>query len=51
MTKRNKIRLKHYNLKRISTMIEYKLYVSSISPQVGSIRGGTRVFVYGEGFR
>lgn len=36
---------------RVSTQIEYKLYVTSISPQVGSIRGGQLVNIYGEGFR
>jgi len=37
--------------KRVSTQIEYQLYVSSITPNIGSIRGGTVVNVYGAGFR
>jgi len=32
-------------------MVEYKLYVSSFTPQAGSIRGGSKVVVYGDGFR
>jgi hypothetical protein len=32
-------------------MMQYTLYVSSFSPNTGSIRGGTTVTVYGEGFR
>jgi len=31
--------------------IEYKLYVSSLRPNIGSIKGGTLVTVYGDGFR
>ena len=30
--------------------IEYTLFVSSITPNVGSIRGGTLTTVYGNGF-
>ena len=36
---------------RVDTPIEYKLFVSSISPNIGSIRGGTKVYINGEGFR
>ena len=32
-------------------IIQYTLYVSSFTPNTGSIRGGTTVTVYGEGFR
>lgn len=35
----------------VNTVLEYKLYISSISPNVGSIRGGTLVTINGEGFR
>jgi hypothetical protein len=34
-----------------SVLIGYTLYVSSFSPNSGSIQGGTVVTVYGEGFR
>lgn len=30
--------------------VEYRFYVSEISPQTGSLYGGTDVFVYGDGF-
>lgn len=30
--------------------IEYRFYIQTISPQVGSLYGGTDVFVQGEGF-
>jgi hypothetical protein len=35
----------------VNTQIEYELYVSSVTPNIGSIRGGTFVNVYGSGFR
>ncbi len=35
----------------VNTKIEYVLYVSSVTPNVGSIRGGTVATVYGDGFR
>ncbi|CAF0710276.1 unnamed protein product [Brachionus calyciflorus] len=35
---------------KATTLIEYKLYISSIKPKIGSIRGGTLVTIYGEGF-
>jgi hypothetical protein len=38
-------------IERVPNKIEYKLYVSSFTPQTGSIRGGNKVVVYGEGFR
>lgn len=34
----------------VNTEIEYKLYISSISPNIGSIQGGTVINVHGEGF-
>lgn len=34
----------------VNTQIEYKLYISSISPNIGSIQGGTVINVYGDGF-
>lgn len=37
-------------LARALQKIEYKHYVSSFSPNIGSIRGGSVVSVYGEGF-
>lgn len=35
---------------RVLQKIEYTLYVTSFTPNVGSIRGGSVVSVYGEGF-
>ncbi|CAF1377186.1 unnamed protein product, partial [Adineta steineri] len=35
---------------RPSTQIEYRFYVQSVSPQVGSLYGGTDVYVQGQGF-
>ncbi len=35
---------------KVSSQIEYKLFVSSFTPRVGSIRGGSLVTVYGQGF-
>jgi hypothetical protein len=35
---------------RPSFQIEYRFYVQAISPQVGSLYGGTDVYVQGEGF-
>ena len=37
--------------KRTTVVMEYRLYVSSFTPNTGSINGGTTVSVYGEGFR
>ena len=34
-----------------SILIGYTLYVSSFTPNAGSIQGGTIVTVYGDGFR
>jgi len=31
--------------------MEYTLYISSFTPNAGSIMGGTEVDIYGEGFR
>jgi hypothetical protein len=39
-----------FNL-RIAKDVEYVLFVSSITPNTGSIRGGSVVTVYGDGFR
>lgn len=33
-----------------SLELDYRLYVSMVTPRIGSIRGGTKVQVYGEGF-
>lgn len=30
--------------------LDYRLYISMVTPNIGSIRGGTKVEVYGEGF-
>lgn len=35
---------------RPALQIEYRFYVQSVSPQVGSLYGGSRVFVQGQGF-
>ena len=35
---------------RVNDQIEYQLSVSSFTPRVGSIRGGSVVNVYGQGF-
>lgn len=35
---------------KVNSQIEYKLFVSSFTPRIGSIRGGSLVTVYGEGF-
>lgn len=35
---------------RSTIQVEYELYVSSITPQIGSIRGGTLVEINGVGF-
>ncbi len=35
---------------RPSFQIEYRFYVQAVSPQVGSLYGGTNVYVQGEGF-
>ncbi len=37
--------------KRVDFKIYYKLYVSSFSPKIGSIRGNTVVHIHGSGFR
>jgi hypothetical protein len=35
---------------RPAVQIEYRFYVQSVSPQVGSLYGGTNVYIQGEGF-
>lgn len=42
--------LESSGLARVAQKIEYKLYVTSFTPNIGSIRGGSVVSVYGEGF-
>lgn len=42
--------LEFAGLVRVLQKIEYRLYVTSFSPNIGSIRGGSVVSVYGEGF-
>ena len=45
----SKIELKWLKF-RVDQKIEYILYISSITPNIGSIRGGSLVTVYGDGF-
>jgi hypothetical protein len=35
---------------RVTQKVEYKLYVSSFTPNIGSISGGSKVTIYGDGF-
>ena len=35
---------------RVTQKVEYKLYVSSFTPNIGSINGGSKVTIYGDGF-
>ena len=32
------------------SQLQYKLYISNVSPNVGSVRGGTLVTINGDGF-
>jgi hypothetical protein len=36
---------------RVNTTLEYRFHISSFSPRKGSIRGGTKLNIYGEGFK
>jgi len=45
-----KLLLQSSGLARVDQKIEYRLYVSSFTPNIGSIRGGSTVTVYGDGF-
>ena len=35
----------------VNTKLDYQFYISSVSPSVGSIRGGTLVTINGQGFK